>query len=207
MTSQEILARFNLKTGKSLPVEIPDVGRSDLARWFYEWGFTRGVEVGTCEGYYAETLLSENPDLILTCVDPWKVYPGYADYARQSTLDKAKAAAEQRLSKFYGRCYFELKFSEDAAREVPDGSLDFVYIDANHELMPVLRDIYAWVPKVKKGGIISGHDYVSRRDWPHVQVVQAVHAYTGAHRISPWFVLGHRTKGIHDKCRSWMWVR
>ncbi len=206
MTSEEILAKFDLKVGKSPLIEIPDARREDLARWFYEWGFTRGVEVGTCEGYYAETLLSSNPNLALTCVDPWKVYPGYKDYARQSTLDKAKEMAEQRLSKFYGRCYFAIKFSEDAAKEVPDESLDFVYIDANHELIPVLKDIYAWVPKVKKGGIIAGHDYVSRRDWPQVQVVEAVHAYTAANKIKPWFVLGYRTKGRHDKCRSWMWV-
>jgi hypothetical protein len=34
-----------------------------------------------------------------------------------------------------------------------------VYIDANHTHEEVKKDIQAWLPKIKKGGIISGHDY------------------------------------------------
>ena len=40
-------------------------------------------------------------------------------------------------------------------------SVDFVYIDANHSYTYVRDDIQTWLPKVKKGGIIGGHDY----DW------------------------------------------
>jgi hypothetical protein len=39
------------------------------------------------------------------------------------------------------------------------GELDFVYIDANHEYEHVLEDVRAWAPKVRAGGIVSGHDY------------------------------------------------
>jgi len=40
-----------------------------------------------------------------------------------------------------------------------DNSIDFCFIDANHEYEFVLDDIRAWYPKVKQGGIIAGHDY------------------------------------------------
>ena len=40
-----------------------------------------------------------------------------------------------------------------------DGSLDFVFIDADHEYKSVKSDIVAWILKVKKGGILAGHDH------------------------------------------------
>jgi len=48
-----------------------------------------------------------------------------------------------------------IKASEIIANE----SLDLVFIDCQHEYEYVKKDIKAWLPKVKKGGIISGHDY------------------------------------------------
>jgi len=49
--------------------------------------------------------------------------------------------------------------SERAALEIPDSSLDFVYIDAIHKLGPMKDDINSWLPKIKKGGYIGGHDF------------------------------------------------
>lgn len=49
--------------------------------------------------------------------------------------------------------------SSEAANRFANGSVDFVFIDANHSLEFVLRDIQAWLPKVRKGGTISGHDF------------------------------------------------
>jgi predicted O-methyltransferase YrrM len=49
--------------------------------------------------------------------------------------------------------------SKHASAEIADDSLDFIFIDANHSYNSVLEDITLWTPKVKEGGIISGHDY------------------------------------------------
>jgi hypothetical protein len=49
--------------------------------------------------------------------------------------------------------------SWDAANYFPDKSLDFVFIDACHEYESVKKDILVWMPKIKDGGILSGHDY------------------------------------------------
>ncbi len=49
--------------------------------------------------------------------------------------------------------------SWDMAKNFEDNSVDFVFIDAGHEYESVVKDINAWLPKIRKGGIISGHDY------------------------------------------------
>ena len=51
--------------------------------------------------------------------------------------------------------------SAEAAQLFPKGYFDFVYIDADHSL--AREDILLWYPLVKKGGILAGHDYGSRR--------------------------------------------
>ncbi len=49
--------------------------------------------------------------------------------------------------------------SLSASKLYEDNSLDFVFIDANHNYEFVKKDIEAWLPKIKKGGYIGGHDY------------------------------------------------
>ena len=56
------------------------------------------------------------------------------------------------------------KTSVEAAKDFEDGSLDAVYIDAEHDEESVREDIRTWRPKIKRGGILSGHDYVL----PHI---------------------------------------
>ena len=58
-----------------------------------------------------------------------------------------------------------------AASKFKDQSVDFVYIDACHFYPQVKLDIYAWLLKVKKGGILGGHDYDKN---PKIDVVKSV---------------------------------
>ena len=98
----------------------------------------------------------------------------------------------------------------DAVKDFPDRSLDFVYIDANHDVRHVIEDIEEWSKKIKKGGIISGHDYfVSLRRRSRAHVVYALQAYTIAWKINPWFVLGREERlpgEKRDSSRSWFFV-
>lgn len=84
--------------------------------------------------------------------------------------------------------------SVDAAKLFDDKSLDFVFIDANHKYDYVSADIAAWFPKVKSGGIISGHDYNADEMffagpnetmgvWPEEGVVRAVDEFFGKENI------------------------
>lgn len=45
------------------------------------------------------------------------------------------------------------------------GGLDFVFVDGDHSYEGCLADIRAWLPLVRDGGVIAGHDY----DWPGVR--------------------------------------
>jgi len=61
--------------------------------------------------------------------------------------------------------------STRASELFSDASLDWVHLDARHDYANVKADIEAWLPKVKRGGWLSGDDY-DRLKWP--EVVQAV---------------------------------
>jgi predicted O-methyltransferase YrrM len=51
------------------------------------------------------------------------------------------------------------QLSWEAAKLFDDNSVDFVFLDADHSYESVKKDIESWLPKIKKGGMISGHDY------------------------------------------------
>jgi hypothetical protein len=60
------------------------------------------------------------------------------------------------------RCSILRIDSVAAAHTFPDRSLDFVYLDGDHSLAGCTRDIVAWAPKIKIGGILAGHDYYDK---------------------------------------------
>ena len=51
------------------------------------------------------------------------------------------------------------KGSLEAVNEIEDNSLDFIYIDGNHNGDNPKNDISAWYKKMKPGGFMCGHDY------------------------------------------------
>jgi hypothetical protein len=196
-------------TQRHLPIEIPNTNRDTLAHLFHVWGFTSGVEVGVERGLYSEVLCRENPGVRLYCVDPWRAHRGYRDHVNQDKLDGFCVEAGERL-KPYPRATLVRKFSVDAAKDLGNGSLDFAYLDGNHNIENVIADLAAWTPKVRTGGIIAGHDF-ARHKWPNqIHVVQALGAWTAAYDIAPWFVLGSQAKvegQLRDGARSWFYVK
>ncbi len=189
---------FGLVDGVS-PVPVRK-SRFDLGPFFAAAAFTRGAEIGVWKGEFAEALCRKNSGLTLICVDPWASYEAWRDPKNvEDRMAGAEAEARRRLSRY--RCEIVKGFSVDVAERVPDGSLDFVYIDANHSREAVLADLEAWVPKVRSGGIVSGHDYYRGTKFKHLEVAQAVDAYVATHAIAPWYVL------TGDKTHSFLWVK
>lgn len=186
---------------QSMPLEI-SLNREGLAKLFAELGFTKGAEIGVEQGEYSEVLARNIYYTNLFLVDAWKAYKGYRDHVSQSKLDGFLEAVKARMKRFDAdgkRIVIIRSFSVEAAKEFDDGSLDFVYIDANHEFSHVVADLAAWVPKVRVGGIVSGHDFFTSGGPYHVPY--AVRGFTEAYKISPWFVL----RGDHTA--SWMFVK
>jgi predicted O-methyltransferase YrrM len=158
--------------------------RIELAQLFRRLGYQKGAEIGVFDGHYAEILCQTIPGLQLYAIDYWQVYRKYRDHAFQLSLDKALAKAHERLD--LHNVVFMKQFSADAVKQFQDQSLDFVFIDGNHAYEYVKEDIEIWTPKVKKGGIVSGHDYYITKT-NNVGVVQAVNEYADAHNIDLQF--------------------
>lgn len=111
------------------------------------------VEVGCCGAQLSEIVLIEFPDTKVVSVD--LTFGPNSNRAGVLTL-----APIPRLKKEYGDRFEAIELpSVEAAKRFVDRSLDIVYIDAGHLYEQVLADIKAWKPKVKKGGILCGHDY------------------------------------------------
>lgn len=196
-----------------MPIDIPNTGRDQLCDFYREAGFKVGAEIGVERGNYSEVICRAVPGLHLYCVDAWRAYGGYREHVSQTKLDGFFASTQERLKDHH--VTFLRDWSVEAAKQVPDGSLDFVYIDGNHTLPFVIADLAAWTPKVRKGGIIAGHDFSRRTNMQGTQrydvhVVEAVTTWTAVYGISPWFLLGRKdvVEGeVRDRPRSFFWIK
>lgn len=183
---------------------VSSMSRRQLPALFSSLGYRTGAEIGVWEGAFAEELARGMPTLQrLLCVDPWFAYRRYNERKNnQRRLDIAYAIAQNRLKEL--PCELLRMTSTAAAQTVPDRSLDWVYVDANHAEAFVREDLAAWAPKVRSGGSVCGHDYElsqkakQKHSW--IEVKPAVDAYVRDHRIHPLFVLAG------DKNPSFLWV-
>ena len=114
-------------------------------------GYRRIAEVGVCKGYTAFTVLSRCEVEVYYAID-----------------SRFNPEFYQHLTQHY---YPELKVysitSREAAGQIPS-NLDLVFIDADHSEAAVVYDICLWLPKVRPGGILCGHDYGSPK-WQGVK--------------------------------------
>ncbi len=126
------------------------------------------VEVGTWEGDFSAALLRTTQCKKLYCVDPYKhfeddSYPDGMNKLTQTEFDAKFETTSQRLTSEFGdRVVMVRMTSKEASVLFEDQSIDFVYIDGNHDYKAVLEDILAWYPKVKRDtGVLCGDDVVS----------------------------------------------
>lgn len=121
-----------------------------------------GAEIGVKEGRFISYLLERHPQLTMYAVDPWEPQPGSNEDYLQWDFNRIYESYKTATSRFTDRVIEIREYSETAASKVRDESLDFVFIDAQHDYESVKRDIELWTPKVKSGGLISGHDHDSK---------------------------------------------
>ena len=108
------------------------------------------------------------------------------------TPEEAYESVADALKSFDGRYEIHRMLSEEAEFYFKVGSLDFVYLDASHDFESVNEDLVMWVPKVRKGGLIFGHDYNNRG---YKRVKNAVDEFFGEENVNKteesvasWFV-------------------
>ena len=123
------------------------------------------VEVGCWKGksasFMAETIKNSKKKINFYCVDTWK--GTLTEHGHQEDPD----VVNDRLFEVFNENLKELDgyytcirgLSVDGAKQFRNESIDFCYIDGLHEYEPVLRDLEIFVPLVRSGGIVGGHDY------------------------------------------------
>jgi hypothetical protein len=122
--------------------------------------YKKGVEVGTLRGEFSKALLSRWKDGTLFMVDVWRKIDDYIDTNNNDEDSGVIVDCIKNISKFADRAHMMRMPSEVACKLFSDDSLDFVYLDANHSYDGFMTDFNNWFPKVKKGGLIAGHDYM-----------------------------------------------
>lgn len=160
--------------------------------------FKVGAEIGVEVGAFSKYLIKNNSNLKLYCVDSWLAYRDIANGRSQARQDINYEKAKQKLAPY--NCELIKKPSMEAVKDFGDESLDFVYIDASHDYNYVKEDIREWSRKVRKGGIVAGHDYFvfpSGNDG----VVRAVDEWVVANNIE-LIVLND-----HKRSPSWYYIK
>ena len=126
----------------------------------------RVAEIGVFRGRMAKRLLGMLGERVSEyyMVDPWGYQKGYVDGVANFMKDKDQWERMYRKALKMTRRFKDQRRvlrmpSVEASKRVADAHLDLVYIDANHMYEFVKQDIMAWLPKVRGGGYIAGHDY------------------------------------------------
>jgi predicted O-methyltransferase YrrM len=122
------------------------------------------VEIGSWKGrsasYMAVEIHNSNKKIKFDCIDTWKGSVEHVDddFVKQGTLYNEFLKNIEPVKHIINPIRME---SVQACKMYADNSLDFVFIDASHEYEDVKKDIENWLPKVKIGGVIAGHDLSS----------------------------------------------
>lgn len=141
------------------------------------------AEVGCWKGrsavFMAVEIINSNKHIHFYCVDTWR---GSIEHDLDQKVSHSIMYEEfsKNIQPVKSVISAIKKTSVNAAKEFPDHFFEFVFIDASHEYDDVKRDLAAWYPKVKVGGVFAGHDY--NTDWPGVQ--KAVNEFSFANKLN-----------------------
>lgn len=118
------------------------------------------VEIGSFLGWWARRFLLATPEATLYCVDPWGEGCRVTPPGSNEELVGDGVYREWRLNteEFRERCVALRGTSEEWSSKF-NGEIDFLFVDGVHKVPAVLADLRGWVPKVRRGGLIVGHDW------------------------------------------------
>jgi len=123
------------------------------------------AEIGVAEGLFSRDILKYWKASKLYSVDSWGKIAGQTGDGGFENYwhEKNYVNAMDLLREFGDKSVILRGISWDMAVHVPDESLDCLYIDCCHEYVCVKKDLDAWMPKVKKGGLVCGHDIANNQ--------------------------------------------
>jgi len=139
------------------------------------------AEIGVYDGANAAVILNNAFPKKLYLIDPWISTDNYQDFSTDQLIEAEKrtrhmvkdytdTAAQRILAapgdiEHYADITIIKDFSTSASKQFKDHYFDWIYIDGSHEYEDVKADLAYWIPKVKKGGYICGHDFSLDDNW------------------------------------------
>ncbi|TWT46787.1 class I SAM-dependent methyltransferase [Botrimarina hoheduenensis] len=158
------------------------------------------VEIGVNQGEFSQTILSKTSPRKLHLIDCWEEhhegldYPHDGFYAKQADHQSNFDLVRQRFAGpiATGQVAVHRGYSVPMLETLADASIDWVYVDANHSYEAVAAELAVLLRKVKPGGVIAGHDYISTPYWKerNYGVVEAVDEFCWRHG---WELIGRTT--------------
>lgn len=143
------------------------------------------VEIGVLHGEFSERILDRFSPEKLILIDPYtrseEAYGKALDfihtaYSNEDDYQNLIRKFEKEI--YSGQVEVVRKYSYEAVDYVADNSIDFLYHDASHLYDDLKRDLNEWLPKMKEGGIVAGHDYIEHEDFG---VIKAVDEFCAEH--------------------------
>jgi len=131
------------------------------------------VEIGSWKGrsasYMCVEIINSGKKIKFDCVDPWTGSEEHQKGAQFEDIHVLKGTLYEEFVKNMKPVEYQYNAiklpSVEAAKLYEDNSLDFVFIDGAHDYDNVRSDVLAWLPKVKPGKLLTGHDW----KWPPLQ--------------------------------------
>lgn len=191
------------------PFVVLDCGRDSLPEFFVEMGYKIGVEIGVLRGKFTEKLCKA--ELKIYAIDPWMGFSGQGRHQNEQLIQDGYYEQAKKVLSPYKNCAIIRKTSMDALEDFKDGSLDFIFIDGNHDFRHAAEDIFEWSKKVRVGGVVAGHDYFDTASFArnivcNVKVV--LDAYVKAFDITNWYIyMPEGAVDPDDKKYSWMFIK
>jgi len=163
--------------------------RTDLLNLVNELNCKCGVELGVANGYYSNDILRITP-IKLFSIDRWSDHHGEDEY--QHVIEQ--------LKQYGDRSVIIRSTFDDALSQFDDSSLDFIYIDGYaHTAQEGGKTLSDWWPKLRDGGIFSGHDY--DRQW--LENTKAIDKFIATHKLQLQTTRDTQT----DRFRSWFTIK
>lgn len=127
------------------------------------------VEVGVWKGDYARQMLQGCESIKrYYMIDPWATLPDWNKPLNDPSI-RFEEVFEEAMNKtaFAASKIVVLRGrTKEVIDRIPDGSLDFAYVDGDHTLRGIVTDLIRLYPKIKQGGLIGGDDFVNT-PWQH----------------------------------------
>ena len=181
-------------------VDINDSMKSGWASCYYgvfskiinDNKYTKVAEVGIGYGTHAKYVLKTTDVETLYLIDPMVFYPNdvFAEDIMKcipkepgNQFNEMYDLIRQELNPWASRyTWFRVPSLSITNEQIPDGSLDCVFVDGDHSYEAVKKDLAFWWAKIRVGGQILGDDY-----WT-ADVARAVHEFADEHNLKPEFL-------------------